>query len=62
MKWYLMWFIVSMGADGELETKHYETSMTSRTACYEAQMELDEKLMAEGHEQFTTSCEVRFDY
>lgn len=59
MKVFLVWLIVTVGADGGIESRLYETRMTSTTACYIAQDELDAKLLAEGYTNFTTSCEIR---
>lgn len=59
MKIFLVWLIVTTAPDGSLESHVYESQMTSTNACIVAQKKLDEKLLAEGYENFTTACESR---
>lgn len=58
--WTLIWLIITINADGSIDARLYESEMTfTEQACYDAQDALDEHLLAEGYDNFTTSCEER---
>lgn len=59
--WTLIWLLVTPLEDGGYSAKLYESNVYFNTpeVCREAQAALDDKLIAEGHTIFTTSCEER---
>lgn len=59
--WTLVWLIVTAGEDGGVESRLYQSAIvyTSLEQCLQVQEILDEKLLDEGYDNFTTSCEER---